>query len=241
MSERPFQPRPVVIPGQHEQQLLRRVLRVATGTSCIARIVLVDDASRYVALVDSGPGEETVTSPRDTALHVVWAGDEAGAAIEVAVHGRLPVAPGDTLTVAAGVAWTYGPGLIVCEAGGPATAAGTGRIAGPTHGVETFDGYNRRTLCAIAPDFSLERWKITQPLALAGDAVVVNLVEPMALIWHGGADLLGRGEARIVPPGVETVTLLPDGLGYALVLRSDPDIAALSRAFGAKALPEVTL
>jgi hypothetical protein len=240
MPERPLQPRPIVIPGDREHQLLRRVLRVESDTRCIARIVLVDDASRYVALVDSGSGREAVTSSRNTALHVIWARDEANAAVEVAEYGRLPVAPGDTLTVAAGLAWTYGPGLIVCEVAG-ARSAGTGRIAGPTHGMETFDGYNRRTLCALAPGLSLERWKVTQPLTLPGDAVLVNLVEPMALGWPGGTDLLGRGEARIVPSGIEQVTLLPDGLGYALVLRTNPDVAALSGVFGADAIAEIWL
>jgi hypothetical protein len=92
----------------------------------------------------------------------------------------------------------------------------------PNHGIETFEGYNRRTDYETPAAFSLQRWKITQPLVLPdSDApyAVVDLAAPLAITWYGGADLIGRGECRVVPSGTGPITLLPDGLGYALVVR----------------------
>lgn len=229
MTPRPRHPRPGIIPGDHNQILLRRVLRVDVPEPFIARLVLLDEVVRSVALIDSGAGTGATQTSRDIALHVVWARDEANAWIEVEGKGRLSVAPGDTLTLASGTPCRPGPGLLLAEIGGPRDSpARPGAIVGPTHGIERFAGYNRRTFCAITPGFALERWKVTQPLTLPGHAAIVNLVDPMALTWPGGTDLLRRGELRILPPSLDRVTLLPDGLGYALAIRSTLDVSSLS-------------
>jgi hypothetical protein len=245
VSNEPIHPKPLVAPGGPGQVLLRRVLRVNVPDRFIARLVLADEARRAVTLIDTGSTGTTVSAANhDTALHVLWARDEANAAIEVDGHGRLPVAPGDTLTVAAGASWTYGPDLVVCELAGKARSSNPGTVIGPTHGLESFHGYNRRTLCAITPGFSLERWKITQPLIvdhLADDIAIVNLVEPMALVWPLGTDLMGRGEIRIIPADAGRVTLLPDGLGYALISRSHPDREALAHGHSPDEIASITL
>jgi hypothetical protein len=246
VTRAPHRPKPIVVAGDSSQVLLRRVLRVTCTQRSIARLQLVSDDRRAVSLVDTGAtGITVLPSDRDTALHVIWARDETDADIEADGHRRAPVAPGDTVTVAAGTSWAYAPGLIVCEIAGKATHGGhPGAMIGPTHGLESFFGYNRQTLCAITPGFSLERWKITQPLRLerlAEDIALVNLVEPTALLWPGGTDLLGRGEIRIIPPGTERVTLLPDGLGYVLIIRSQPDRDALAHGHAAEEIASITL
>jgi hypothetical protein len=236
MTLRPFSPRPAVVPGDREHDLLRRVLRVDVAERFIARVVLLEESARYVSLSDSGDGSDMAIAGRDLALHLLWARDEANAWIDVGGKGALPVAPGDTLTLASGTPFRVGPGLLLAEIGGPlASAPRPGAVVGPTHGIERFDGYNRQTLCASTPDFSLERWKVTQPLALRGDAAIVNLVQPMALSWPGGTDLLRRGELRVIPSLLDRVTLYPDGLGYALVIRPDAGLVDVD------ALRQVTL
>jgi hypothetical protein len=70
--------------------------------------------------------------------------------------------------------------------------------------------------------FSLERWKITQPLpfpATSSSYALVDLATPLALVWAGGIDIIGRGECRIIAPGTGSVSLIPDGLGYTLIVR----------------------
>jgi hypothetical protein len=245
VSNAPLHPKPVIIAGDHDHVLLRRVLRVNVRDRFIARLLLVDDETRSIALIDTGATGTTVSSAdHDTALHVLWARDEPNAAIVVDVLGRQPVAPGDTLAVAAGTSWAYGPGLVVCELAGRARSSSPGTAIGPTHGLESFHGYNRRTLCVITTGFSLERWKITHPLLvdrLAEDVAIVNLVEPMAMLWPGGTDLLGRGEIRLIPTGTERVTLLPDGLGYAVIIRSHPDHDTLTHGHPPNDIASITL
>lgn len=91
----------------------------------------------------------------------------------------------------------------------------------PTHGLARFEGHNRRTVCAAGPYFVMERWKITQPLVLTlpegRGAAITNLVNPVGLSWATGAETLGRAESRVLPAALKRVTLVPDGIAYALV------------------------
>ena len=241
MNIRPGRRQPTVVPGDPSQHLLRRVLCVDRPERFIARLVLHEEDAWAIALVDSGTGSGTTSRERYTALHILWARDEDTAAISVEGHGALPVAPGDTVALAPGTAWRYGSGLLVCEVQAPQGSPCPGtHVVGPTHGIERFDGLNRQTLCAIMPGLTLERWKITQPLSLPAGAAIVNLVDPLALVWSGGTDLIGRGELRVLPSGLDRITLLPDGLGYALVVRTSPDIDGLRHALSPSEFAEIS-
>ena len=226
MMDRPTQPQWSIRPGSHGHDLLRRVLRVRAGQRLIERITLIEDPAWRIALRDTGPGGTAIsTTSRATAIHVLWARDDNAAAIRI--HDReLAIAPGDTINLPSDISWSATSGLILCEIAGSATpseirSGGMDTIEA-THGQETFHGYNRQTTYPSPPGLAIERWKITQPLPLP-DApepyVIIDLIDPLALMWQGGTDLIGRGECRLIPPGTGPITLLPDGLGYALVVR----------------------
>jgi hypothetical protein len=202
------------------------VLRVEANQALIERITLIDGPRWRIALRDTGPsGTPVAATDRETALHVLWAKDDDAAALHIASR-EIAIAPGDTITLPVGIEWSAAPGMILCEIAGAdvaasRTAGGISMVA-PTHGEETFHGYNRQTTYPSPPGLEIERWKITHPLVLP-DAkfswAVVDLTAPLAMIWPGGTDLIGRGECRVIPPGTGPITLLPDGLGYALIVR----------------------
>lgn len=224
--DRPTQPRWSIRPGSHGHDLLRRVLRVNANQRLIERIILIDDSAWSIALRDTGPnGTQVTTTERATAIHVLWARDDNAAALRI--HDReMAIAPGDTITLPPGIPWSAAPGLILCEIGAAAAASGITddgmATIEATHGSETFHGYNRLTTYPSPPGLTIERWKITQPLTLQHASepyVVIDLIDPLALVWRGGTDLIERGECRMIPPGTGPITLLPDGLGYALIVR----------------------
>lgn len=144
-----------------------------------------------------------------------------------------PAHPGDTLLVPPGMPFAPGAGSIVAIASvGTLTATNEDATAGaltlpPTHGLHLFRGYNRRTICLAAPGLMLERWKLTSPLALdiapGRPLYLLNLVQSVALTWARGIRRLGPLEAITLPDALRQVTVVPDGLGYVLIV-SDPDL-----------------
>jgi hypothetical protein len=214
----PLRPRPTVTPGDLEHHLIRGVLRVDVEPANAARIELLRMPEWTLSLVDTGDGGER-TSDSDVTIHILWQMNEDGAAIEVAGEKFL-IAPGDTMTIPAGKPFRTSAGMLLIEIETRSPVLDTMLL--PNHGVESFEGYNRRTTYDTPGAFSLERWKITQPLTLPAsehDYAVVDLVTPLALSWWGGTDLIGRGECRVISRETGPVTLLPDGLGYALIVR----------------------
>jgi hypothetical protein len=214
-------PKPVLHRGEAGHTLLRRVLRVPGIGDGVQRIDLLNDDRWQLTLHDSGPaGSATMTSDRPTALHLVWAMDDASARI-TAGGESLHVAPGDMIVVPPGMPWSASAGLVLVAIGGRTERPAPPAVIGPTHGEETFDGYNRRTTYPAPRGLRIERWKVTQSLALsatASDYAILGLARPVALAWPGGTDLLGQGTVRVVPAGARPVTVLPDGLGYVLVI-----------------------
>lgn len=220
MTLRPIQQTSRIIPGGDGQDLLRRVLRFRSNLREIERVVLIDDDRWTISLRDTGlDGTEPQITGGDTAIHVLWQQDEDHAAIIVDEH-RQPIVPGDTITIPAGMSWNVTTGMLLVQV---SNASGSiENVIGPTHGEEIFHDYNRQTLCSTTAGFALERWKITQPLTLEASSnpfVVIDLIEPLALTWPGGTDLIERGTCRLIPSGLSPITLLPDGLGYALIIR----------------------
>ena len=216
----PRRPKPDVVPGTPSHRLIRGVLRMELGHLYVERVTLTRAALWTASLVDTGDGDAALWSQKgDTTLHILWQADEDDAWIQ-AEGERFSIAPGDTMSVPAGTGIRLAAGMLVVKV--EARSQSLERIIPPSHGVETFEGYNRRTGYETPAAFELERWKITQPLTLPPfDALstVIGLGEPLALVWPGGTDLIGSGECRVVPAGSKPITLLPDGLGYALVIR----------------------
>lgn len=223
MTPAPKHPVPTFVPGAEGHDLLRRVMRVRSDHALIERIILLDQPHLRITLRDTGPNGTPVTdTDRATVLHVLWALDDESTRVYVADH-EFPISPGDTTTLPAGTSWRASPRLILCEIAGP--KATDAEIIGPTHGDETFHGYNRQTRYPSPPGLDIQRWKITVPLSLPDSATpyaVVDLVEPLALVWPGGTDLVGRGECRLIQPGTGPIALIPGGLGYALIVRRSP-------------------
>lgn len=215
----PWRPAPEIVPGTPSHRLIRGVLRMELDPVSIARVDLHHSPAWTVSLIDTGGGDPTPWMPTgDTTFHILWQMDENDAWIEVDGQ-RYPIAPGDTLSVPAKTAIRQAAGMLLVRiAANSVTLDG---VLPPSHGTETFEGFSRRTDYETPAAFTLQRWKITQPLTLSASEstyAIVDLATPLALTWPGGTDLFGRGECRVIPSGTGPVTLLPDGLGYVLVI-----------------------
>lgn len=211
-------PTPLIEPGTSEHRLLRAVLGVEAPQPHIRRIRLVEMPRWTASLLDTGGGD-LLSEARDLTFHVLWQLHEENAAI--AVDGApYPIAPGDTMSVPAGAEVVPAPRMLLAMI--EASTSTLRRVIPPSHGEESFEGYNRRTTYETPDAFTMERWKITQPLPLPASPVpfaIIDLADPLGMAWRGGVDLIGRGECRLIEPETGPVTLLPDGLGYALVIR----------------------
>lgn len=226
MRPAPLHPAPTFLRGGPGHDLLRRVMRIRTEQDSIERIILIDEPDLSLALRDTGPtGSPVATINRETALHVLWALDDESALVHIEER-EIRIAPGDTMLLPTGTPWRASPRMILCEVAGSRfdepSESDRPSIIDPTHGQETFHPYNRQTTYPSPHGLEIERWKITQPLLLPDSPssyVIVDLVDPLALMWPGGTDLIGRGESRVILPCTGAVTLIPDGLGYALIVR----------------------
>lgn len=185
---------------------------------------------------DHGGGTSVQVTGSILICHILWCAEERSAYVLAGIDPaaserkenetgadhliRRPVSPGDTLVIPARMPHAFGPGILACHVSVLTTPDRDAPVPGPTHGLSRFEGFNRRTICAAGPGFILERWKITQPLRLhRGDArwmFMTNLVEPVALTWDGGSELVGRAESRLLPALLQTCTLIPDGIAYVL-------------------------
>lgn len=241
VDAQPLRPPSQIEPGAHGGHLIRRVLRrEGIPDDGVSAVVEIDDPELTpirAAFIDASGGRPALTRSGVGAFHVLWCRDEAHASVRIGQdddgdRATQRISPGDTIYVPAGQLLAVGPGILGYEVSSRRSRhrAETDHLhPAPTHGLERFEGYNRCTVCAAGPDLALERWKVTQPLLLmisAGQPLFVsNLVEPMAIVWHGGSDLIGRAESRFLPPGLGACTFIPDGLGYLLVTYV-PDLLA---------------
>jgi mannose-6-phosphate isomerase len=191
---------------------------------------------------DHGGGTPVQVGRSTMVCHVLWCAGERSAHLLAGIDPaaddgsrtdpdrlvRRPVSPGDTITIPAGVPHAFGPGILAYHLSVPAAPNQRASHPVPTHGLAWFEGFNRRTICAGGPGFILERWKITQPLRVPRSGArwmfLTNLVEPVALAWPNGGDIIGRGESRLIPAGMGSLTLVPDGIAYVLCL-SVPDLS----------------
>jgi mannose-6-phosphate isomerase len=239
------QPAPIPLAGAERTlpeggDRIRKILGRDTASERVGAIVDLDastDTPAYTAAyVDATSAFPLQAGMGTTAIHVLWTTRSGAhtirAGIDLDEEGGLrpfEVHPGDTITVPPGVPVAIGAGIVgFVFAGGPIRPAqgiddwrSDIEVHPPSHGLQLFHRYNRRTICAAAPDLLLERWKITEPLTLSLDLrrwhYLTNLVDPIALTWRGGSDLLGRTRSRLLPAGMTSITLVPDGIGYVLL------------------------
>jgi hypothetical protein len=208
----------VVVPGTPSARLIRGALKMDIDALHVERVVLYRAADWSVALVDTGDGDSW-TSDGDTTFHVLWVRDEVDAWVDVDSE-RHAIAPGDTMSVPAGARIRIAGGILYVRI--DTIDRHLDRVLLPSHGVEAFRGYNRRTDYDTPGAFSLERWKITQPLRFEGletPYAIIAVATSLALMWSEGVDHIRSGECRVIEPGTGPVTLLPNGLGYALIVR----------------------
>jgi hypothetical protein len=161
-------------------------------------------------LIDTGNDGFPFPADGETAIQNIFAEDDTRATMTMNDE-TFPFLPGDNVLFDEEVPVSLSPGMIVLAI---TTGQPSGRIITPTHGVDDFDGFNRRTRCLSGNHLRLERWKLTGPQRIAvtdSPVIVCGLFGRMSLI----------GESEIHPlPSFSTVvsdagvTVVPDGLGY---------------------------
>ena len=198
--------------------------------------------SHVAAYVDASFQTPAYVSEGTTVVHVLWTAigtrAEVLAGLDPYTGSELTgyeVDPGDTVSVPKRVPYALGAGIVAVVFGSarsqpttdPAAVSRSPLPRPPNHGLNLFDRFNRRTICAAHEGLLLERWKISHPLDLSLKPdrwhYLTNLVAPVALNWPGGSKLLQRTESRLLPRGLDRITIVPDGLGYVLI-GSIPDL-----------------
>jgi hypothetical protein len=228
----------------HGGNRLRRIMRRETGSDLISAIEEHAgplQAGVHVTWIDASASMPVSHTRTPTIVHVLWT--SGGKQADLAA-GQDPgsddclrhvdVHPGDSIVVPADVPFSLGPGSLAIAVSATPIARGWPDDVNvdiplrPTHGLQVFDRYNRRTFCGVAGDLVLERWKLTHVQDLRPDLsrlhLLVNLVDPVAAAWPGGSVLLKRARSYELPRGLSSLTLVPDNLGYVLIAyRGDPD------------------
>ena len=199
------------------------------------------ELSHRASFVDTGEGTPVRLADSTVICHALWCMNDRSAYVlagvdPMAQHDtgiepdrlvRRSISPGDTITIPAAESYAVGPGVLAYRLSVPTPPGQEAPAPVPSHGLSRFDGFNRRTICAAGPGFLLDRWKITQPLRLQRGRdrwmFVTNLVDPIALTWDGGSDLIGRAESRLLPASLPECTFIPSGVAYILTV-SVPDL-----------------
>ena len=212
---KPFTPLPRVVTGSHHRQLIHRVLRPDLPAHT-HRIDLITTSQRRVSIIDSGEAPQKTVAEGDTAIHVLWQLDEAGATIWLNER-ETAIAPGDTVMVPGGDSWCLAANtLAILIAVRHRTLA---LPVMPTHGCEHFHGYSRETRYPASEAISFTRWKLTQTLTLehtAQDRILISLYGDIALQHADGVTMLPVATASVIREG--QITLVPNGLAYVLVI-----------------------
>lgn len=214
----PYTPIPRVVSGDDTQMLMSKLAGMpwSAGT---ARVDLITTSRLRVSLIDTGTEPEPVRTEGDTIIHILAQAIEHDATITVDAES-FPIAPGDTMTMPEGESWQLSPhqlAIVVVR-----RTRSLGVPIGPTHGQESYAGYNRRTAYPTGRGVNMVRWKLTQPWALTPEAetILVGLANPIALQWRNGVDLIRPGECRVIDQSLGELTIHPDGLGYVLVIET---------------------
>lgn len=211
---RPYAPIPRFVSGTDHAHLIQRCIRPGVDPAT-RRIDLITTTTLRLSLLDSGSSPQDQTAEGDTIIHVLWQMHEPDAWISISGE-TFPIAPGDSVGIPAGDSWTLSPDQLVVSISRRAHAMVI--PLPPTHGTDRFVGHNRETSPA---GMSLSRWKLTEPLTLeatSSDRILVSLYADIAVQYPGGVTMLRQGQASVIRPGTERITLVPNGLSYVLVI-----------------------
>lgn len=193
--------------------------------TCLRYIVpnkVQPNPSPDIMLVDTSLDREVLprlASTGGSIWHVIWVGNEADATATIdasADKSIWPIAPGDSLRVPASAdlrASGSQLGILITTSKEDTSLA----LSSPTHGVDDFQGHNRRTTYPMLGDIATHRWKITQPLDLSRHhdrpVIVFSLAGDPAIASPTESLTLRRGQAVIVDPD-QSITVYPSGLAY---------------------------
>ncbi|MCO5216824.1 MAG: hypothetical protein M9950_11820 [Thermomicrobiales bacterium] len=212
-----YAPMPRFVVGSDHHDLIRRLFRRSAppGTQ---RIDLITTTKLRVSIVDCGKASSPIESEADTIIHVLWQLDESAATITIG-GDTWPIAPGDTAAIPTGDEWYLSPNQLMIQ-----IVRRSHELAlpvAPHHGMESFTGHNRGTTYDLPTQLSIQRWKLTEPLTVesAQDQILIGLFNDLALQHHSEVELMPQGEVRVVR-GDGPITLVPNGLSYALIIRT---------------------
>ncbi len=228
--------------GHRLQRILGRTTSQAPVSTLIDSLDPASSETWRSTWIDATSSTPVMHGDSWIALHILWSlpaiAAEVSAGIDPLADDGLhwmPVHPGDTVAVPPSTPFSIGRGTLAIAISrnpirdGRSSSATNRPMLPPTHGLQVFRRYNRRTICLATPDLLLERWKLTGPidfdLAVDRSHLLVNLVAPVGLVWAGGSDHAGRAETWLLPAGMDRITIVPDNLGYVL-LAYIPDLAA---------------
>ncbi|MEJ7839541.1 MAG: hypothetical protein WKF81_12035 [Thermomicrobiales bacterium] len=200
--------------------LISRFLRVP-GTTAKTGAVIYEDTripGMLWELFDSGSSASNLPASGETLFHILYVQNENDSIVEVE-DGSWPIHPGDSVCIGGSPHVSISPGVLALLVRSE-TRSET-EFALPSHGIETFDGFNRRTTYEAGEHFSFERWKLTQPQTIEIEAnqaaAMVVIFGNISFIADGIVETLGAGESVVCTK--KRVRLIPDGLAYiALVL-----------------------
>ncbi len=212
-----YAPMPRFVASSDHHDLIRRLFRRSAppGTQ---RIDLVTTMNLRVSIVDCGKTPTPIESEADTIIHVLWQLDESAATITIG-GDTWPIAPGDTAAIPTGDEWYLSPNQLLIQ-----IVRRSHELAlpvAPNHGTESFTGHNRGTTYDLPASLALQRWKLTEPYTISteDDLVLVGLYNDLALQHHSEVELMPQGEVRVVR-GDGPIMLVPNGLSYALIIRT---------------------
>ncbi len=235
---------PTEIAAESSGGRIHRILGRSTAHQRVSALVDLEtcQGDPFTAIwLDATTATTVFKSAGTTAVHILWTSSRLPHTIEAGYDACDPaglrmvdVTPGDTITIPPGAPFRVGEGILAFLLGTAAIAPEASTLQPgpmplpPVHGLSRFHRYNRQTICSATPALVLERWKLTHPIQVSLETdrlhYLANLVTPVVLNWPGGSDLLGRIRSRLLPPGLDTITLVPDGLGYIL-LAYVPDLS----------------
>jgi hypothetical protein len=167
------------------------------------------------SIVDTSKEGQCWQSAGEEVIHVMYARNEERCQIEVDGNS-MPILPGDTIAIGAESSVGLSPDMLVLQI--RLDRGDRIDVSTPTHGIEQFDGYNRRTIYATGPQIALERWKLTGPQVIPVDRelAIVVLYGKVSCVQAGAIETLDVGES-LVAIGPGDVRIVPDGLGYVAI------------------------
>lgn len=197
----------------------------ASGVASDTGRVTFQDASLpdvHWDLIDSEGSESDILATCESLLHILHVENEDDSTVDV--DGVVwPIHPGDSLFMGESSRVLISGGVLMLQV--HCDRSGSISFLPPSHGTESFDGFNRRTVFEAGRHFTFERWKLTthQEIVIEPGCAMamVGLFGNISCIEGDTIETLHAGESLVATHG--RVRLIPDGLAYiALILVDVP-------------------